>query len=187
MPDVTRERGEFQNLDVLIDRLESLEGLSSKIGWFESARYDDGNPVAAIAAQNEFGNPQQNIPPRPFMRPTIAQHASQWKNFLERSAVDVIKDKTTPAVVMEKVSALAAGQIREAITDVYAPPLSPVTIKFRLKALGKDHSPGAVSDYQYQNHTITKPLVFTAIMLNTVTYVVDGESEVMPYGGGSSQ
>lgn len=183
MPTVTRERGDYPNLDVLIDRLEALEGLSSKIGWFESAKYDEGTPVAAVAVQNEFGNPQQNIPPRPFMRPTIATNENSWKRYLQESSIDVINGTKTPAVIMEEVSALAAGQIRDSISDLHAPTLSPVTIRLRLKALGKDFSQEKISDYQSDNHTITKPLVFTGLLLNTITYIVEGEAEVMPYGG----
>lgn len=35
--------------------LKAIEGKSVEAGWFESARYPDGMPVAVIARQNEFG------------------------------------------------------------------------------------------------------------------------------------
>jgi len=39
----------------IISHLKELEGKVGRAGWFESAVYPDGTPVATIAAQNEFG------------------------------------------------------------------------------------------------------------------------------------
>lgn len=38
-----------------IAALEAMKGKTVEAGWFESARYPDGTPVASIAKQNEFG------------------------------------------------------------------------------------------------------------------------------------
>lgn len=46
-----------------IAALESLRGKKVEAGWFESARYPSGVPVAVIARQNEFGA-TINVPPR---------------------------------------------------------------------------------------------------------------------------
>ena len=46
-------------------------GVSSvAVGFFSDAKYQDGTPVAAVAAWNEFGT--KNIPERPFFRQAIA-------------------------------------------------------------------------------------------------------------------
>ena len=45
----------------------SVKGID--VGFFSTAKYPDGTPVAAVAAWNEFGterNGQQHVPERPF-------------------------------------------------------------------------------------------------------------------------
>lgn len=48
-------RSNPQVFEQLKTRLKDLDGQVAKAGWFESARYENGLPVAVIAAQNEFG------------------------------------------------------------------------------------------------------------------------------------
>jgi len=43
---------------------QSSGSLKVRVGIFESAKYEDGTPVAAVAFWNEYGT--ANIPPRPF-------------------------------------------------------------------------------------------------------------------------
>lgn len=40
---------------ILLANLSTLDGLVGKTGWFATAKYEDGTPVAYIAAINEFG------------------------------------------------------------------------------------------------------------------------------------
>src|ERR1700761_5955410 len=42
----------FEQLSV---KLKELDGLELRVGWFESPRYEDGTPVAGVAAVQEFG------------------------------------------------------------------------------------------------------------------------------------
>ena len=73
------------SLDALINALDNADNRAVQSGWFESARYqDNGMPVAAIAAQNEYGNPKLNIPPRPFIRPTIESQSANWSTIVEQ-------------------------------------------------------------------------------------------------------
>ena len=37
-----------------------------RIGFFASAKYQDGTPVAAVAAWHEFGAPKVRLPSRPY-------------------------------------------------------------------------------------------------------------------------
>ena len=41
------------------------------VGFFETAKYQDGEYVATIAAIHNFGSQSRNIPPRPFFTHTI--------------------------------------------------------------------------------------------------------------------
>ena len=59
-------------------RLKNIQNATLQIGWFD-ARYEDGTPVSTVAMIQEFGAPEKNIPPRPFMRPAKMEHAQEWK------------------------------------------------------------------------------------------------------------
>ena len=70
---------------------KALQPGTVKIGWFPSARYDDekSTPVAAIAAQNEYGNPNKNIPARPFIRPAIIRDQKTWEDIAKRVSTSI--------------------------------------------------------------------------------------------------
>ena len=59
----------FQTLDINLKALAKIEG---KVGWFESAEYPEGTPVAYVAAIQELGHGK--IPPRPFMAPAMKKN-----------------------------------------------------------------------------------------------------------------
>lgn len=137
------------------------EKTNLQVGWFENSRYDDDTPVAAVAAQNEYGAPDRNIPPRPFMRPTVTEHEKEWVNTFSK----LIK-KSTLTNSFEQLGLVVSGQIRAKIASIWEPPLSPVTIRNRL-ARYSTGTKGAKS-------SISKPLVDTGVMISSVSYKVGG-------------
>lgn len=145
--------------------LEDLEDKQGKVGWFEKSRYDDekNTPVAFVAAQNEFGNPEINIPARPFMRPTILEKRKEWKNLADRGAKQIIKGNYTVANVLDLIGQQAVGDIKKTISQLWYPPLSPVTIALRLSRKADQSTIG----------NLDKPLIDTGIMFNTITNVVE--------------
>lgn len=106
--------------------LQGLDGLEGKVGWFESAHYPEGTPVAYVATIHEFGT--SRIPARPFMRPAVADHGQEWMDTLAQGARAAIQGSMDPANVLEVVALQAAGDVAQKIQAVTAPPLSPVTI-----------------------------------------------------------
>jgi hypothetical protein len=58
--------------------LQTLGNKVGKVGWFEGAKYPDGTQVAYVATIQEYGYSPKNIPPRPFMRPTIVKYRNTW-------------------------------------------------------------------------------------------------------------
>lgn len=136
--------------------MQSLQGLVGKVGWFESAKYPDGTPVAMIAAQNEFGNPEKNIPPRPTVRPAITDKQSEWNRIAEQGAKAIIAGNSDATKVMIAITLSAEGAIAKNIATITQPPLAPKTIKAR----------------QRKGNSSTKPLVDTGLELATLTSVV---------------
>lgn len=149
-------------VDELRKRIDELDKLSAFVGWLESAKYDDGTPVAGIAAVHEYGSPKMNIPPRPFMRTAKQDNFDSWRNIVKYGAKQILLGRSSAKNVMEMLGLKIEGDIKLAIKSVSSPALKPATIeaKRRKKADGKKIG------------NLTKPLVEEAIMLNTVTHEV---------------
>jgi hypothetical protein len=100
--------------------INGLDGLEGKTGWFETAHYPDGTPVAYVATIHEFGTPR--TPARPFMRPAVADHGGEWIQLLGDGAKASLNGGPAPEQVLEMVTLAAAGNVAEKITAL--PPLT---------------------------------------------------------------
>ncbi|EBG0219399.1 hypothetical protein CWG78_01840 [Salmonella enterica subsp. enterica serovar Halle] len=134
-------------MDALDKAASSFENLQLKVGFLEGATYPDGTPVPMVAATNEFGNPANNQPPRPFFRNAIANHESEW----QEAMANLIENGGDTRDVLSIIGEIIVDDIKGAIRQLDAPPLSPVTIARK----GFD-----------------KPLIDTSNMLNSVSYEV---------------
>lgn len=144
---VTRKGPGVSRLAATLDGLEGLEG---KVGWFETAHYPEGTPVAYVATIHEFGT--EHIPARPFMRPAVTDHGQEWMQLLAQGAQRAAEGGISARDVLEMVTLKAAGDVGKAISAVTSPALSPITVA------RKGHS---------------KPLVDTGQMLQSVTGKVE--------------
>lgn len=151
------KRGNPKIFDQINLRLKELGSKQGKVGWFESSRYGDGTPVAAIAAQNEFGNAEKNIPPRPTIRPAAIENQAKWESVAAQGANQILAGKAMSGEVMEKLTITAQNDILKNIAALTAPPLKEST-------LAKRRSRGNNS---------TKPLVDTRLEFNTLESVVE--------------
>ncbi|NYA42969.1 hypothetical protein HZI31_06570 [Serratia fonticola] len=125
------------------------EAKTLRVGFLEDATYPDGEPVSMVAAANEFGNPGNNQPPRPFFRNMIADKSPDWGDDLGKIAVATNFDADTFLPLMgERIR----DQLQESIRELTEPPLAPYTIKKK----GFD-----------------KPLIEDGVMLNAVDYDVE--------------
>lgn len=136
--------------DALTAALRQLDGVQAKAGWFETARYPDGKPIAGVAYFHEYGTVK--MPARPFMRPTVDDKRNEWTDTLAKGAAAVLRGEATALGVMEATALKAAGDIGETITRVTSPPLSPRTIARK---------------------GFAKPLVDTGAMLQQLTGVAE--------------
>lgn len=138
----------------LMTRLQAISGKTDglptvSVGFLSDASYPDGTSVAEVAGVNEFGNPANNQPPRPFFRRMVAEKKGTWGNAvaLQLAETDYDIPKT-----LDRMGQGIKSQLQESIRNLTDPPLSPVTVKRK----GFD-----------------KPLIDTAHMLNSVDYRVD--------------
>lgn len=141
---------------------EELEGIELRTGWFETTRYEDGTPTAYVAAIHELGDPGSGIPPRPFMRPTIARKEDAWRAFILQEARKIYAGGGSVEELFEKLGLAVAGEIAKSISLVMAPPLKPATIAAKRRKLADRATTGALD----------KPLVETGLMISSVTHTV---------------
>ncbi len=96
-----------------------------KVGFFSTAKYEDGTPVAAVAAWNEFGT--KTIPERPFFRNALAESERGVSNILAKG-IDT-KKMVVDEQLAGRVGAYVAGQVMESITALKGPPNAPETVR----------------------------------------------------------
>ncbi len=145
------------------DMLKGIDSKVAKVGWLDGMRYENGLPVAYVAAIQEYGDPSKNIPPRPSMRITIAERELEWKDVVKNSASLMVKGKISPDQALGQIGSVAAGHLRETISALLDPPLKPATIAARLKRRANGKFVG----------NLYKPLIDSGLMLSTVTYKVE--------------
>ena len=139
-------------------------GKTIKVGFFATARYEDGTPVAAVAAINEFGAPSKGIPERPFFRRAIKQMDSDGSlRRIVGAGIDPERMELD-GVVAGQIGAHAAAQVRESITELRDPANAPATAaRKRRKLHGKKGTGGG-----------SNPLIDEGFMQASVSYRVGG-------------
>lgn len=160
----TRVKGEGRKQLETAFKQRALHGKQSKVGWVKPNVYPKtGMSVAHVAAIQEFGAPSKNIPPRSFMRTTIAEKQITWKKLAYRVSQEVVAGKRSGFSAMDSIGSKAAGDIRQKIGRITEPPLRPSTIA-RRRARYTDKSTIGL---------LYKPLVDTRRMINTLAYSVE--------------
>ena len=144
----------------LVANVKALQSDPGAVGWFETAKYPTGVPVAYVAAIQEFG--YGAIPPRPFFRPTISEQSPTWSRLFGQAAKAVAAGKLTSDQAMTQICAKAAGDVAVTISRITAPPLKPATVAARRRRYADRGTTG----------NLTKPLVDAGLLIGTITYRV---------------
>ncbi len=181
MPDVKRDNpNAFARLG---DSLKAMDGLEGKVGWFAGSAYPDGTSVAYVAAIQELGSPARKIPPRSFMRSTALEKNKAWQNKASEISAAILAKKITPQQGMELLCLQAEGDIAETISKIQSPPLSEITLGARkYRQMGKKVTGATIGEIarKLKDGTLdisgvsTKPLVDSAVMVNSLTHTVEG-------------
>jgi hypothetical protein len=106
------------------------------VGFLEGGQEADGTSLPMVAAIQEFGAPAASIPPRPFMRPTVAHHSSEWGDMLAAALPAANYDVEQ---VLNALGMQITGEIQDAIVAVDSPELSKITLMLR-KMRSEDQS-----------------------------------------------
>ncbi|MEH0703162.1 hypothetical protein HPO94_12120 [Citrobacter portucalensis] len=142
--------------DFLNNVASQLDSKQVKVGFIDGVVHEHSNEtVAQIAAWNEYGQPENNQPPRPFFRNAINEHEKEWQSALAkmiRSGMDVDQ-------ALDVLGGQIQGDVRISISELMDPPLSPATLKIRRTR-------------KTRRTDSTKPLVDSGEMFDGVSYEV---------------
>ena len=155
---ITQDNSGSEALEKLADQIKKSK---LEVGFFESAIYPDGTPVAYVAATHEFGNPAEYIPSRPFFRNAISQNDG-WKPLATKAMSAVVEGRIELNQALNQMGLKMAADVKDSITDGSYEALKQSTLDARQS---RKRTQGVAS----------KPLIDTGQMLQSVTYAVNGE------------
>ena len=155
---ITQDSSGSKALEKLADQIKKSK---LEVGFFETAKYPDGTPVAYVAAIQEFGHPEGNIPSRPFFRNAISQHGG-WKQLATKAMNAVVEGRMELNQALNQMGLKMAADVKDSITDGSYEALKQSTLDARQS---RKRTQGVAS----------KPLIDTGQMLQAVTYAVNGE------------
>lgn len=141
-----------------------------RVGFLETAKYEDGTPVAAVAAINNFGAPGAGIPARPFFTETVDRGASEWG---EKFAKIFKQTGGDAERALTFLGTIVADELREAIIAMNAPANSMVTNILKDRFPTGDYGPDDVwQAFRDAANGVTapagKPLVWSGVMLDSI-------------------
>lgn len=177
---------DLSRIKATLDRIpEQFADQEAKVGWFPTAKYEDGTPVAYVALIQEKGAPEVGIPARPFMGPAVEAHKEEWVQGISSGVQAVVRGTATAQDVLEAVGLAAVGDIQSQIETGAHQPLSPTTILLRKwaregrtitgKVVGEAAAAVAAHPELIQGVN-ADPLRDTGLMVATITNTV-GKSE----------
>jgi len=118
--------GSDKVMKALEDIARKMGGGQVAVGFMEGATYPDGTPVAAVAFWNEYGNPAQSRPARPFFRKMIAKESPTWAQKMAKLAK---AKKYNGREVLSLMGEDIKGALQQSINDFTSPELADSTIE----------------------------------------------------------
>lgn len=136
----------------------------------KDTRKDGGMGNASIGYVMEHGSPAQNIPPRPFLVPTIEDMQKDIAVKLGKGAKAAMNGNAKAVVhTLESVGMTAQSAVKAVINDGDFEALAESTIKARARKNSRKQRGMSVEDQDAIN---AKPLNDTLQLRNSITYVV---------------
>ncbi len=133
-----------------------LVGIPS--GSAKNHRDDSTAENSEIGFWMEFGAPEANIPPRPFLIPGVNSVLPEIQKRLSRGAKRLLTDPSfSPEVLFQSVGLLAQQGVQRYMTDSHFAPLADSTLAAR-KSRGFEGE---------------KPLIETGSLRASITFVVE--------------
>lgn len=112
----------------LADKLQSIakqRAIKARVGIIERKNYPDGQTVAQVGYDNEYGVPHQKIPSRPFFRTAIAKNRSE----LSKKLGQYMAAGYSPQDAMRYVCEHMVNELKVSVITWKQPPNKPYTIQ----------------------------------------------------------
>jgi hypothetical protein len=142
------------------EQITQLSGLGVKAGIVEGSGAIDGVSIAEYAAYNEYGVPGKtkkwNIPPRPFIRGWLEDHADEIKTVQETLFKKVSEGKISADMAIKRLGQFAEDGIKRYIKTGNFEPNAEATIQRKGGKRKKS----------------SRPLIDTGTMRNSIRYEV---------------
>lgn len=103
----------------------------AKIGWPSGKEYEDGTPVAYVAAIQNFGVPDRSLPPRPMLKPTVDENQARWAEILKNFTKRIANGEMDAFDALDGIGRVASADLQATIAQINEPALSPVTVLLR--------------------------------------------------------
>lgn len=139
----------------LLTRLKKMSGKGRvTAGFYKDAKYENGTPVATVAAANNFGTEDSGgfIPPRPFFTDAVTENSEKWVRGFGKMIANGKDVDTSLQLVGEKMRSDIICKI-----DV------------------NDYLPNAESTIKQSKNPNKQPLKDTYHMMRSVGYSVNDE------------
>lgn len=150
--------------------MKEIEMWNARVGFFENSKYESGEPVAYIAAIQEFGYEAGNLPSRSFMRTTQKEKRHEWAMMAQKGFTSVAAGRMSAESVYKKLGMAGQAAVVKKIRSIKSPALKESTVDTR-KRRKANGGKGATMG-------IRKPLVDTGVMLAAVNHqVVNGHAK----------
>ena len=112
--------------------LKYLDTHSVRIGFInETEKNEDGEIILDYAKKNEYGDPEMNVPSRPFFRTTFIKHAKDIENRMKQNFTKVINSTMTGQQALNNIGILVQGYIRNNIRNGNWKPNAKLTKKLK--------------------------------------------------------
>ncbi|PHM30021.1 hypothetical protein [Xenorhabdus innexi] len=119
-------------LRAALARIASTPTIQVQAGVLAGATNEEtGEKIAPYAAANEFGT--RNIPPRPFMRSTIANKSGEWGQILGAQLRGRLQEAGGVEAAFDVVGQVMASDIKDSIEQSLPPPNAPETVARKAK------------------------------------------------------
>lgn len=112
--------------DDVLKQLEKKQRKVLIVGFFDE-KYPNGTRIGLVATANEYGVPEHNVPPRPFMRDTVITRKSKWLKVVDEVLPETLDVDRTLSILGDVI----ADDVSNMITAYAIPPNAPSTIKHK--------------------------------------------------------
>ena len=123
---VTATQSGGEKIKAIMAQAEKQRRSKIKVGIFPESEYEDGTKTAEVGAIQEFGDPQDGIPERPYFRQAVAEIErdlpKQMRGIIDPKTMEISERNAA------RIGRYAAGVIRERIRAIKNPPNAPATL-----------------------------------------------------------